>query len=134
MPPEIGEVMPLHTSPGKRLRVHAVRDYSPKTLDGVHAVYVFNSLADREGIPIALGDDAVESSVKGTVARIHYARHGQPNGVVLESGEFVHLRPHGMAAIELAPGAKISARGELRMTILGTRLLEAHHANGYDIE
>lgn len=138
MPPEIGAVMPLHTGAGKRLRLFAVPDVSPKTLDGVHAVYAFESLADREGGSIDLADAAgmaaVPSSIKGIVARIHYARHGQPNGVVLESGEFIHLRPHGMAALDLIPGAKISARGELRMTILGTRLLEAHHANGYDIE
>ena len=73
-------------------------------------------------------------SMKGLVARIHYAKHGQPNGVVLESGEFIHLRPHGMAAVGLGVGSKVSARGELRMTVLGTRMLEARHANGYDIE
>ena len=72
--------------------------------------------------------------MKGNVARIHYAKHGQPNGVVLESGEFIHLRPHGMAAIGVGVGAKVSAKGELRMTVLGTRMLEAHHANGHDIE
>ena len=31
-------------------------------------------------------------------------------------------------------GAKMSAKGQLRMTVLGTRMLEANHANGYDIE
>lgn len=67
--------------------------------------------------------------------RAHPLRKAWPaQRVVLESGEFIHLRPHGMAAISLGVGAKLSAKGELRMTVLGTRMLEAYQANGYDIE
>lgn len=100
-----------------------------------HPVFEFDSLADASGQAIewpANGEGL--TSMKGKVARIHYAKHGEPNGVVLESGEFIHLRPHGMTAIGLEVGAKVSAQGELRMTVLGTKMLEAHHANGYDIE
>ena len=71
---------------------------------------------------------------KRKVSRVHYAKHGEPNDVVLASGEFIHLCPHGVAAIGLEVSAKVSAQGELRMTILGTRMLEAHHANCSDIE
>ena len=135
MPPDIGAAMARKTGSGKRLRVLAIADHSPKTAEGVHPVYQYEALADAAGEVIAWpveGDGL--TLMKGNVARIHYAKHGQPNGVVLESGEFIHLRPHGMAAIGVGVGAKVSAKGELRMTVLGTRMLEAHHANGHDIE
>lgn len=135
MPADIGAAMVQKTGPGKRLRVLATADHSPKTAEGAHPVFQFESLADAAGEAIEWPAEADGlTAIKGTVARIHYAKHGQPNGVVLESGEFIHLRPHGMAAVGVGVGAKLSARGELRMTVLGTRMLEAHHANGYDIE
>lgn len=135
MPPHIGSAMSQKTSPGKRLRVLATADHSPKTSDAAHPVYEFESLADTAGEAIEGPVDGEGlTSMKGNVARIHYAKHGEPNGVVLDSGEFIHLRPHGMTAIGLEVGAKVSAQGELRMTVLGTRMLEAHNANGYDIE
>lgn len=135
MPPDIGAAMAQKTGPGKRLRVLATADHSSKTAEGAHPVYQFESLADAAGQATEWpGEQGGLTSMKGTVARIHYAKHGQPNGVVLESGEFIHLRPHGMAAIGVGVGAKVSAQGELRMTVLGTRMIEARHANGYDIE
>ena len=135
MPPHLGSAMAQKTSAGKRLRVLARADRSPKTSAADHPVYEFETLADSAGQAIEWpGDGDGLVAMKGKVARIHYAKHGEPNGVVLDSGEFVHLRPHGMEAIGLKVGSKVDARGELRMTILGTRMLEARHANGYDIE
>ena len=132
MPPEVGTSLATKTGPGKRLRLLASLDKSPKAADGDHPVYEFEALADATGKALPPMDGLTQ--MKGVVARIHYAKHGQPNGVVLETGEFVHLRPHGMAAIGLGVGAKLRAKGELRTTVLGTRMLEAHQANGYDIE
>lgn len=135
MPAEIGAAMAQKTGPGKRLRVLATADHSPKTAEGAHPVFQLEALADAAGRAIDWPAEADGlTAIRGTVARIHYAKHGQPNGVVLESGEFIHLRPHGMAAVGIGVGAKLSARGELRMTVLGTRMLEARHANGHDIE
>jgi hypothetical protein len=135
MPAHIGSVMAQKTGSGKRLRLLARADHSPKTSDAAHPVYEFEALADAAGEAIEWPVDGEGlTSMRGKVSRVHYAKHGEPNGVVLESGEFIHLRPHGMAAVGIGVGAKVSAKGELRMTILGTRMLEARHANGYDIE
>ena len=110
--------------------VLAVPDHSPKTADGSHPVYKFESLADAAGQAIEWPEfDAADTTIKGVVAALHYARHGEPNGVVLETGEFIHLRPHGMALVGLGVGSKISAVGVERMTVLGTRMLEAHQVN-----
>lgn len=128
--PDLGAALARATGPGKRLRVLAVADHSPKTADGAHPVYKFESLADAAGVAIEWPEfDDTATSIKGVVAALHYARHGEPNGVVLETGEFIHLRPHGMALVGLGVGSKINAVGEERMTILGTRMLEAQQVN-----
>jgi hypothetical protein len=117
-------------APGRRLRLLALADHSPKTAGATHPVYRFEAFADAAGQAIVPGDDAAtETTIKGVVAAWHYARHGEPNGVMLDSGEFIHLRPHGVALAGLDIGAKVNAVGELRMTVLGTRLLEAHRIN-----
>lgn len=135
MTQETGAAMAQKTAPGKRLRVLATADHSPKTADAAHPVYQFDALADASGQPLDWpGETDGSTTIKGVVERIHYARHGQPNGVVLATGEFIHLRPHGSEALTLAVGSKVTASGEMKMTILGTRMLEARHANGYDIE
>jgi hypothetical protein len=76
---------------------------------------------------------AGETTMKGVVQALHFARHGEPNGVILETGEFIHLRPHGMVAAGLDIGSKVTAVGELRMTVLGTRMLEARRVNRVDL-
>ena len=135
MHPDTGAALARRIGPGKRLRVLAVADHSPKTSDAAHPVYQLEALADAAGQAIEWPDtDPTNSSVKGVVASLHYARHGQPNGVVLETGEFIHLRPHGMALLGLGVGAKVTAVGALRMTVLGTPLLEAHQVNRIAID
>ena len=116
--------------PGKRLRVLASADHSPKTREAAHPVYQFRAFAGPTGAALeVLEEDQGHTTIKGTVDCLHYARHGQPNGVILDSGEFIHLGPHGMAQTGLEVGAAVHATGEVRMTALGTRLLDAHKVN-----
>jgi hypothetical protein len=68
--------------------------------------------------------------VEGIVARLNYARHGEPNGVVLDTGDFVHLKPHGMKAAGLAVGDRVTAEGTARPTATGHRAIEATAVNG----
>ncbi|MBC7481295.1 MAG: hypothetical protein H7337_05170 [Rhizobacter sp.] len=128
--PDLGAALARVTGPARRLRVLAVADHSPKTADGAHPVYKLESLADAAGQAIEWPEfDSADTTIKGVVATLHFARHGEPNGVVLETGEFIHLRPHGMALVGLGIGSKIIAVGKQRMTILGTRMLEAQQVN-----
>jgi hypothetical protein len=131
MGPKDGAQLARHFSPGKRLHLLAVTDLSPKTAQGVHPVYLLDSLADAAGKPVAWPDTEPSSqTVAGVVASLHYARHGQPNGVMLATGEFIHLKPPGMMQFGLKPGAQVTATGVLRMTVLNTPLLEADQVNG----
>jgi hypothetical protein len=134
MQPDAGAAFARATGPGKRLRVLAAADHSPKTRDGAHPVYQFEALADVQGRALELAaNDPANTTIKGIVAALHYARHGQPNGVVLETGEFIHMRPNGMAQVGLGVGARVSAVGGLRMTVLGTKLLEAREVNRIEL-
>ena len=103
MDPATGAAFARRTGPGRHLRALAVADHSPKTIDAAHPGFQFKSYADAEGHPIELPDaDPGNVTIKGVVAALHFARHGQANGVMLQSGEFIHL---------------------------GTRMLQAHTVN-----
>jgi hypothetical protein len=134
VPPERGGALAQATGPGRQLRVLAVPDRSPKTAQGAHPVYKFAAFADVAGQPVEVAPaESGHTRIKGVVGAWHYARHGEPNGVILESGEFIHLRPQGMVAAGLDIGSKVQAVGDLRMTALGTRMLEAHQVNRIDL-
>jgi len=115
---------------GVRVVAKGTADHSPKTKGGSHPVFKLEQLVKLGGK--ALRESAHQGAaltLKGLVASIHYARHGEPNGVLLESGDFIHLRPHGMEKSGLRIGDKVVAKGERRMTVLGTTLLEAREVN-----
>lgn len=134
VPPDKGAALTQTTGPGRQLRVLAVPDRSPKTAEASHPVFKFESFADVAGQAIKLPDAELgQTTIKGVVASWHFALHGEPNGVILETGEFIHLRPHGMVSAGLDIGSKVNAVGELRMTVLGTRMLEASRVNCIDL-
>jgi hypothetical protein len=116
--------------PDTRISATGTADHSPKTKDGEHPVFKLDKLSKigRKSLGRSSGN-AGPAVLKGLVASLHYARHGEPNGVVLDSGDFVHLRPHGMQKVRLKVGARVLAKGERRATVLGTTLLEAHEIN-----
>jgi len=121
----------LKDAVGKPIEVKAAADHSPKTKDSAHPVYKLDSITKLAGK--AYKSNGTQP-IKGVVARIHYAKHGEPNGVILESGEFIHTRPHGMRKLKLDVGSKVVAHGEARTTVLGTALIEAHEVNRVTIE
>jgi len=117
---------------GKPIEVTASADHSPKTKESVHPVYKLDVITKIAGRAVKPNGD--EHPISGVVATIHYARHGEPNGVILESGEFIHTRPPGMKKLKLEVGSKVVAHGEMRMTVLGTPLIEAREVNRVTIE
>jgi len=53
----------------------------------------------------------MERKIEGVVKYLNYTRHGEVNGAVLESGDFVHLGPKGAKLVKLAIGEKLSMVG-----------------------
>jgi hypothetical protein len=113
---------------GKRINARASADHSPKTRKGAHPVYKLDVITKIAGKAVKF--DCNPRPITGVVAAIHYAKHGEPNGVILKSGEFVHTRPPGMKKLKLGVGSKVVAQGARRMTVLGTPLVEADEING----
>jgi hypothetical protein len=119
----------LNEAVGKPIEVQASADHSPKT--NAHPVYQLDSITKLAGRAFKLNGT---QPTEGVVAHIHYAKHGEPNGVILESGEFIHTRPRGMEKLNLHVGSKVIAHGEARTTVLGTSLIEAHKVNRVTLE
>lgn len=105
---------------------------SPKG-EAAHTVYRFERLAAIDGKP--LPEAQPDDSVDGRVARIHYARHGEANGVVLDNGDFVHTRPQGFAQLNLKVGDRVQAEGRVRPLATGEgRVVEAARVNDIELE
>jgi len=132
MAPGTADADALSKAVGRHIEVTALPDHSPKTKEGVHPVFKLISITKVAGK--IFKSNPGHERVKGIVASIHFAKHGEPNGVILESGEFIHTRPHGMKQLKLRIGSKVVAHGERRMTVLGTGLIEAHEVNRVTIE
>ena len=50
---------------------------------------------------------------RGRVVRFNYARHGEANGFILESGDFIHTAPKGFKKLKVKVGDVIEAEGEI---------------------
>ena len=105
---------------------------SAKNHKGDHPVYRLVTLngADGKTLIHSSPGNADIVTVQGTVKRINYARDGAPNGVILESGEFIYLKPEGMKRIELKPGEQVTAEGTAALMPLGQQVIEAKTVNG----
>jgi hypothetical protein len=102
---------------------------------GEHPVFSLVILKGADGkalIHSPTGDGAI-ATVQGVVKRINYTRHGEANGVVLESGDFVHLKPAGMKRVALKVGDHVTALGPAALMPLGQQVVEAETVNGISI-
>ncbi len=73
-------------------------------------------------------------SFSGKVERLNYALHGEVNGAILDNGDFVHLKPHGAAELELTEGMELEGFGSTKSTIDGHLVIEAEEVNGIHLE
>lgn len=115
-----GETLQLETSREK---------HSPKG-EASHPVHLLHRLISVGGKACGPETEHLHAEVKGTVIRFNYAKHGEPNGVVLDCGDFIHLKPEGMAASKLDIGDAVEAAGEARPMVFGHRVIEAKRING----
>ncbi len=133
IPPHLGIAIALTVPVGQT--VEATVEPEPrlhKHPDGEHPVYRLVALKAADGRAFALDGHGPEKTVtvEGVVGRLNYARHGEANGVVLESGDFLHLKPDGMKRVGLGVGQPIRVEGRACLTPMGTRAIEADVANG----
>ncbi|MFO0744135.1 MAG: hypothetical protein U1F43_00485 [Myxococcota bacterium] len=96
-----------------------------------HPVYAFVRLVSIDGRKPAKRQSASGAAYSGVVARFNYARHGAANGVVLDTGDFIHTKPEGLRRLKLAIGDKVEADGDAQMLANGRGwAVEATWVNG----
>jgi hypothetical protein len=64
------------------------------------------------------------------IERLNYALHGEVNGGILESGDFLHLKSEGARTINLEVGMAVEARGKTRPMPGGRFVIDADEVNG----
>ncbi|CAN5769711.1 hypothetical protein BH09PSE5_BH09PSE5_08700 [soil metagenome] len=109
---------------------------SPKG-KAVHAVYDLVEIVSLDGESDEEDEapgDAVDTSYVGKVVRFNYAKHGEPNGVLLDTGDFIHVRPKGFAKLGLEVGSDVIADGDAHQLIDGSGwAVEAMTVNGIEL-
>ena len=117
-------------APGQSVAA-AVRPEPPSDKgEAAHPVHRFERLVAIDGAKPERAGTA-PAGFSGTVVRLNFARHGEANGVVLDTGDFIHTRPDGMARLKLAVGDPVQADGPSRALFGGGgQVVEATHVNG----
>jgi len=120
--------------PGKMLVVNAsTKGPSPKGARA-HCVYRFKKLVSIEGRKPGKRKPIKSEISAGKIAYFNYARHGEANGVVLDTGDFIHMRPKGFSQFNLKVGDKVRSDGEIHQLIAGSgRVVAAMRVNGKNV-
>ncbi len=100
-----------------------------------HLVFETEKLLEVDGRKPSRPRSHKEPGYSGTVLRLNYARHGKANGVVLDSGDFIHLKPEGMSRLSLKAGDRVTAEGDAHRLIDDSGwAVEANLVNGKQIK
>lgn len=115
--------------PGQALVIEGIEAGPSPKGEAAHTVYLFERLVSVDGKDAA--PVMAPRRAGGTVVRLNYAKHGEANGVVLDTGDFVHTKPDGLARLGLKVGDKVTAEGPSRALVTGHgRVIDAHSVNG----
>lgn len=127
--PQFSEQVGKSVKGGDRVTAE-VEDYDDNR-KGQHPVYWLLSLVGQNGLQIG---SVSGSPIKGRVDRINFAKHGEPNGALLDSGHFVHLKPGGARAVDLKIGQILEVQGRSKPAAHGAyQIVEADVVNGIDL-
>lgn len=103
----------------------------------VHPVFHLIDLATDQG-KIKLSptppDPDEPYQFSGIIQALNYALHGEVNGAILDSGDFLHVKPEGAKALALVKGLKVKGSGKIKPMAGGRFVIEADHVNGTSIQ
>jgi hypothetical protein len=133
-PPQAITTVAHHAVVGDRVRAtaQAIHDDDRPHEHPVMELFAISGPGGRM-LKLHDSDQAKAAHVQGKVKQINYAKHGEANGAILDSGEFVHLTPHGAKAVGLRVGQELHVRGKGRLMLIGGTLIEAEIVNGIEI-
>jgi hypothetical protein len=98
----------------------------------VHDVFRMVDQVEKEVHPARSHDDEV-LDFRSKVMTLNYARHGEVNGGILNSGDFLHLKPAGAQALKLKVGMQVEGQGSIKPMVDGHYVIEAATVNGIKI-
>jgi len=137
-PPHMAAEMTKVVTAGDQISVVAVAERSK----GDHPIYRLQKLTSAKGEEIVMlepkpGEHPQHKNlekIEGTIKYLNYARRGEVNGVIFESGDFVHFGPHGARLVKLAMGQKLVVEYVPATTPDGHKVIEHPvSANGVEI-
>ncbi len=129
----IGQEVELGVGPEPKVAEHP---------QGDHPVYRLVAFAGEHNLVPTTGHQEHQppdarhggpTEVAGMVQRLNYAKHGEANGVVLDTGDFVHLKPDGMKRVGLQVGQQVTASGKGGPSEAGGQAIEAKVVNGVEL-
>lgn len=69
----------------------------------------------------------------GRITQLNFALHGEVNGAILDSGDFLHLKPQGAQAVGLVIGMSVEGSGHTKRMVGGHLVIDADDVNGIEI-
>ncbi len=133
-PPEFAEEVASLAAAGQDVTALGVLEESREGAG--HPVYSLSELHGAGDRKLLVSGKAADELAKGAHAfdgiakQLNYAKHGEVNGAILDSGDFIHLKPHGAREIQLKVGQKLKGRGSSRPMAGGGVVVEAEIVNG----
>ena len=104
--------LPPNLKTGQKLNlIGALRKPSPKG-EAEHEVY--------DLVEIVGNSHNAEKELSGKIVRLNFAKHGEANGVILESGDFIHTKPDGLRELGWKVGDKVKAKGRTHPLATGS--------------
>jgi hypothetical protein len=119
---------------GQKLIIDAAPQRPSVKGEGAHPVFDYVRLVSVDGRKSPHRRQHMRPGYSGVVARLNYARHGAANGVVLDTGDFIHTKPEGLARLKLKVGDPVRADGSACPLVTGRgRVVEAIRVNGRSV-
>jgi hypothetical protein len=133
LPPPLGVAISTAAPIGQKITATGF----PISVQGARAIYRLDGLTTADGKQFNLprpGEQPEVSHVEGIVKQLNYAPRGEVDGVILDTGDFVHVGPREAAQLNLAVGLKITAEGYTRPMLAGHNAIEATKVNDLTID
>ena len=115
---EAGAALVSSIKPGMSVTIAGAAMPPSSKGDGVHPVHALDKITAIDGKAPKKTAPAA-SGYSGKIVRFNYARHGAPNGFVLDTGDFIHVKPEGFAKLGLKLGEVVSAEGDAHFLSTG---------------
>ena len=130
-PPDVGVALLAAAPVGDEVKVTAIEARAKAD----HPVYHLIQLTNSKGQSFVGGPGAAGAMVhlEGTVKTLNYGPHGDVDGAILDSGDFVLIGPPTAEALKLAPGQKLTLDGSARPMLVGHNIIQATTVNGFAV-